>query len=901
MEFAGYKFDLEEATRKTYSALGLVKVGYHEPTESESEELPAGVFGEELQAICARRRLGNAGGSPTPAETSETGRYETEMGAAAADQPAGKRLRETLVKKGTIPSADLGLVGLALSGGGIRSATFNLGILESLRPVRHSSPSEEQDHPAITLDDVDYLSTVSGGGYIGSCLSAIYAPWPDESNTSPHFPFAHERGKQESVAFKHLRDYSRYLAPTGLLSMIRLPSLMLRGLVINFIMLLPYLLLAALLTVGIFGGIIGGAKDNPEGASALLKWGLKTSLIVPAILLLLFALYPIVQTVFKKLMNWESRDLSSRYIGALGLVIVVAVAFVFLQPAAIFKMNELAKLAMGGTLPEALTAAAGVLTAFVSMFSKRMVERSSGLLGKIGLGVLAIAGPFVLWLIYLTFCKWIIFPPSDGGWSKVVVDALLDSETVSAAKIKLLNLWPWLKAPATFINSATAPILAWIPTLPHIESPSEWSETQKIRMVVYAVVAVVLILMTMLFYDVNRTSIHVFYRDRLSKAYLFKPKGTGEVDHVDSLPLHKLDVRSVPYHLINATMNIRRSKTENARGRDGAPFIFSRNFTGSQLTGYCETQEMEQADWNLDLGTAMAISGAAAAPNMGKVTVKGLTFLMALLNIRLGYWLRNPKTVKGRRFQKTKDWTPYEFIKSRLFGVGPIYLILELFGSLREDDRNVNLSDGGHFENLGIYELVRRRCKFIIACDAEADPDMTFHGLAEAIRLVRIDMGVRIDIDVDHIRPVPPIRLVRKGVVGTIGIEGGDALPASDDEQYSRLHFAVGTIRYGKDSRGQEQIGHLLYIKNSVTGDESVDIREYRAKNPSFPHETTADQFFDETQFEAYRALGRHIGRQVLEGFEDAKLNRLAKQCKAGKNPLYFGADWLDPFKATWR
>jgi hypothetical protein len=175
-----------------------------------------------------------------------------------------------------------------------------------------------------------------------------------------------------------------------------------------------------------------------------------------------------------------------------------------------------------------------------------------------------------------------------------------------------------------------------------------------------------------------------------------------------------------------------------------------------------------------------------------------------------------------------------------------------MVSKLDETHRWVNLSDGGHIENLAAIELLRRRCKYIIIGDGEADPNLHFAGLATLMRCAYIDLGIRIDIDLD------PIRL-RK------------SKEENDEGAISGAHWAVGTITYPDiDRNGQPKIGHVLYLKSSFTGDEGEAIREYRHRNPTFPHQTTADQFFDEDQFEAYRALGQHIAEGALRASHPA-------------------------------
>ena len=165
-------------------------------------------------------------------------------------------------------------------------------------------------------------------------------------------------------------------------------------------------------------------------------------------------------------------------------------------------------------------------------------------------------------------------------------------------------------------------------------------------------------------------------------------------------------------------------------------FLFSRAFCGSPLTGYQPTTEWEKKDGHLDLGTAMAISGAAAAPQMGLGTRRRLTFWLALLNVRLGYWVRNPAK---------HAW---------LYGSTPglWFLLKEMLGSMDERAPWLYVSDGGHIENLGVYELLRRRCKYIVAIDGEQDQRMTFGALTTFQRLAAIDLGVKIHINLDDLR-----------------------------------------------------------------------------------------------------------------------------------------------------
>jgi hypothetical protein len=174
----------------------------------------------------------------------------------------------------------------------------------------------------------------------------------------------------------------------------------------------------------------------------------------------------------------------------------------------------------------------------------------------------------------------------------------------------------------------------------------------------------------------------------------------------------------------------------------------------------------------------------------------------------------------------------------------------------------VYLSDGGHFENLGIYELVRRRCRFIIACDAGQDGAVTFGDLGNAIEKCRADFGVDIEIDLDQVRPA-----------------GGT--------RFSGSHCAIGTIGYDRQNPN-EPAGTLLYLKSTLTGDEPADVLRYGSLNPLFPHQSTADQCFDESQFESYRALGEHIISTVLRDAEGMAHPEIGKVFEAA------AARWYD-------
>jgi hypothetical protein len=291
-----------------------------------------------------------------------------------------------------------------------------------------------------------------------------------------------------------------------------------------------------------------------------------------------------------------------------------------------------------------------------------------------------------------------------------------------------------------------------------------------------------------------------------------------------------------PYLLINTAMDLVATRELDWQDRKAESFVLSPLYCGSQTTGYQRTPTGLYDAEQLTLGRAMAISGAAVDPNMGPQQSPPRTLLMTVLNTRLGWWIENPSRPLRRAEIQSRDRgkTVWSADTPKCGG----QIVREALGQTDDRGPYVHLSDGGHFDNLGVYELIRRRCRYIVVCDAGADPDLAFADLANLIRRCRTDFGVGIEIDVD-------------------------ALRAQSDHRQSRWHVATGMIRYDDVDNG-ELPGLLVYLKASLTGDEPTDVREYASIHARFPHETTADQFFDEGQFESYRTLGEHIATTVF-------------------------------------
>jgi hypothetical protein len=356
--------------------------------------------------------------------------------------------------------------------------------------------------------------------------------------------------------------------------------------------------------------------------------------------------------------------------------------------------------------------------------------------------------------------------------------------------------------------------------------------------------------------DINVFGFHMFYRNRIERCYLGasnpdrQPHPFTGLDPMDSPRLADLtssgtpDLAQRPFPIVNTALNITKSRNLAWQERKAASFTFTPMYCGYELeepdpearygrrlrSCYQPTGDyLKEVGKKVSFAVPVAISGAAASPNAGYHTSGATAFLMTVFNVRLGWWLQNPRY--GEQWHKPGP-------KLALF-----LLLQELAGRTSDESRYVYLSDGGHFENLGVYELVRRRCRYVIACDAGCDPEYSFEDLGNLVRKCQIDLGIDIEIDPRPIRP-------------------------DSDTGRSIFHCAVGRIHYERvDPNGEP--GYLLYIKASLTGDEPTDVLQYAGQNPGFPHQTTADQWYSESQFESYRKLGIHQLDAVMSAAVD--------------------------------
>jgi len=388
--------------------------------------------------------------------------------------------------------------------------------------------------------------------------------------------------------------------------------------------------------------------------------------------------------------------------------------------------------------------------------------------------------------------------------------------------------------------------------------------------------------------NLNRFSMHAVYRNRIIRAFL----GTARAWFAARAPLEELalhqreripnrytdfgaqdnmrmadtfpgepDPRALKtlFPVINTTLNRTTGKDTARAARKGEPFTITPLHCGAPSLktwegAYVRTQNYagggKETGFNdkengITLGTAMAISGAAVSPNMGYSSSPFTAFLMTLFNVRLGAWLPNPASREVEKITADKKMTPDEkAMQTKAFfkRAGPLRaiptLLRELTGQSDDAGDYIYLSDGGHFDNLGLYEMLRRRCGHIVVVDAGADKDYKYFDLGHTLEMASIDLGVKISFATNLV---------------------------CGKKQLSQT-AAYATITYPPEARAglPGATGQLIYIKPFLPDEAPIELRSYQQIKPDFPHEPTEDQFFTESDFESYRRLGELIANTML-------------------------------------
>jgi len=736
--------------------------------------------------------------------------------------------------------------GVALSGGGIRSATFNLGVLQGLAELR-------------VLDDVDYVATVSGGGYIGGFWTAFR-----HANNQETFPRAgvgsHDR--REHAAIRHLREFSRFLVPR-----------------------------------------VGFAQYETWNAIVVTVGGTLASLTAMAAAIA-FALY-----VWQFAAHWLAEV--SVTVGALTFGSTTGAGLLLMQYR-LWHVGTNDSHEKTSAWPKALPSLAGAATAAAWWSLYASGKRDPN--GATDLGIPCVFAPAAAWGICCLALY--VFRGASARWSTLRFSTVLDRTigqllaltalvgslglvwlladwlrhgpvykisalgTLGAASAALFVwLGDWLKAPiqATRGSALTTRLLRVLkPFLPQVAANAAAammitgvavfvqhngfgsSSPDYQRAGAGFVISGLLVLAALVLFDPARTGLHDFYRARISRCFLGaahaktdesclpRPRAVTVERAEDDITFGELRKRRSsdsyppgPIHLVccaanNLSGDVLGNLYRGARSAVLSPFGIAVGSVAAPLD-------------KLKLSAALTASAAAFNSQMGSISIDlgpAVAFVMCALNLRLGLWVPHPANPKAHQsvapgwhfflealgLSRSDQITSPGFLDSRSSLQARATSYLDRYGS------KLHLSDGGHFENLGVYELIRRHCRYVIVSDASADPNLCFDDLGNAIRRVREDFGVEIELDVS------PLQKCEDG--------------------FSQRHAVIGTIHY--DGLSGTDKGILIYFKPALTGDEPVDVLEHRRRSPHFPHDGTGDQFYDEAQWESYRRLGQHATSSVL-------------------------------------
>ena len=757
-------------------------------------------------------------------------------------------------------------IGICCSGGGIRSAAFNLGALQSL------------DQEGL-LEDADHLAAVSGGSYIAAAW-AIAARESDRDLLEEERAFAPCSPEERWV-----RNHSSYLVD-GVGDTLRLAAVALTGFLANILLFVTLLWAVARPLGWLYAAWQPGLRVSDtctpgqsadradaagcfDGASlqGLGPWAAAAGLLIGASLFVALTL-----RMFEPGWSWRLRTWR---VAVVLLVAGVAVAVVtLLVPSAIVAVRDVL-----GSEPAPVPAA-------VEPASSQEKSASS-------LGLVAVVGTLTTLLALVTQVR-------SALSRREVTEATSWIKRRSRGVRRVINsLLGALIAPAALIAAALL-----------IVDGGATSATPSLRELAWWAAAVVLTLVMLLFGDATGWSLHPYYKRCLARTFAVKRVRQGDKATATEVPFGEaLDLtrfhpdayvqdgrRRFPELLVCAAANL--SDPGAAPPDRGAlSFVFGpsrigcpdpvvvthrapwwrRLFSPAEVEANNELVGPLQVDtakyWDklgerrrrdITLPAAVAISGAAVAPAMGKMTRPSLRFLLALTNVRLGVWLLNPGVFlsKARRVAeppracKDDDTGSDRQELARRVKVRPRqwHLLYEVFGRFRVRSRYLYVTDGGHVDNLGLVELLRRKCRVIVCLDAAGGSITRFSTLGDALAIARAEHDVRITIDPTVLRP-----------------------PA---DRVNPQCVAIGRIRYHDGTSGT-----LVYGKCLVTADAPWSVRAFGEKDALFPTHPTSDQAYGGEMFDAYQALGRHVGERCAEAAQAARAEHFFTSAGADSRP----------------
>jgi choline dehydrogenase-like flavoprotein len=831
-------------------------------------------------------------------------------------------------------------LGLAISGGGIRSATFHLGVLQTLARIR-------------LIPQIDILSTVSGGGYIGAFLGRLFTRAAAKAqNVAEGVCQRIEDSQSEEVEW--LRRSANYIAPNRSADVATGVGFYLRSfLTIHFILLLTLFTILGVLNLLLElvkpATVVVSQDYFPLGLPFVQHFAafFPQDVLSPVFWITEFVFWTLV--IGGMIAFWLASQMKRERFEWVGLWLAWLAMVVFMF---------LAVRSVGNLTPELIWVLVAVLAALIwveiewarvreeygspavstdlvaSRATRNLITRDLGgalivFAALFGLSLIDTLGRSFFWLshsnpwptffwlsavsmaflpILRMLAKSLAGPAPTGGWTAFLISSLRKN-LVPTFTVLLLALVP----------------LSLVSFLVYVVYDGGRSVMQGAGATLVAILASALL--SFAHQLVNRSSLYQTYAARLGRTFLGASNpirrdydGTNRVTDVirgDDQPWaeYRPDVFGGPYHLINMSVNqtynvsareeIRDRRSENMvvspigvsvgveyhsfwEPRGGNLFLSPIRSGSPGPHPFLAEGKIEPPE-QLTVEEWMTISGAAISPGAGRATGLNHSLVFTLANLRTGYWwdsgINRNQRLGLPGLGRLRRWL---FALPEFFSTQTL-LINEALGNFGGPwFRTWYLSDGGFFEMTGAYELIRRRVRYILLGDSVFDSLGSFSALSNLIQKARIDFNADIQFfqETEELKADPRVARVlndfkqKDCYEAVLKVLGGLNDLRPDEAGKTKKHASLGFVYY--DNRDAPE-SVVLYLKATLTGDEDPDILNYGAENPSFPNESTANQFFDEPQWESYRRLGEHIATLLFPEDSDLWFRDLLDQGSSNK------------------
>ena len=782
----------------------------------------------------------------------------------------------------SVPAGETTPWGVCLSGGGIRSAAFCLGALQEMqrfdaahpliqgseaRMCTSNDPGYDPEHPGFVPGRANYITSVSGGSYIASALMFVaqgkVGDEPESTAlktsaktsdavkavTVPANPAFHAGSPEE----RYLRDHTRYLSH-GFGGPVAAIWQLLVSIVVNLVLLSLIVGLVSVPVGWIYGHNIralqAGSQEIYHFAFSDVGWPF-VPLIAGGLALLLAVVWVV---------NFFHDPVVNKWLLASSLALLGATLAWLCFAVGVPIVLEWLHRSVGSKPP-------GVTSVQPSSSTKT-------------LGAVASAGTAASVLIALFGTR--VARTIRAGWQEVpqgVRRQLLQQgkNLFLRLRVPLINLLIFLVGPFTLLCLVLLGV--------HIGSlyPTWTTAGRNWDPFLWWLLGVGVIAFFYVLANVTSWSLHPFYRERLSDAFCLKrftleqgdigtlredkrsrnaawlpTEAQGEfADHRPYMPIYKISAvqpETMPVLIVCAAANVS-TYGATPTGFRSTSFVFSNDTVGGGLLGDNVTAkqyedvitEFKALENTVTLPAAVAMSGAAVSPEMGRTTRAPLRFLLTLANVRLGVWIPNPTRLDW--FSKRKDSSRFRkwWIRPRLE-----HLLFEMIGKNKLTHKYLYVTDGGHYENLGLLEQLRKGSRYIFCLDASGEQQDGFSTIAGAVALASSEEQIRIEIQPETMAPDPDIT-----------------------DQRSKRHlppvvqspFCVGNIYYPEDQ--EEPSGRLVIIKAGVPANAPENIADFHQSNWRFPCDPTLDQLYSAERFDAYKALGAFATSEALRSVRD--------------------------------